>query len=69
MWGSPLWTNLGWVGWETMGAAFSLGPAPMGGKHRVYAGPTGMQRRQGWGLPGQVGGLGVGVGLKLNPKP
>jgi len=66
--GLPLWTNLGWVGWETMGAAFSLGPAPMGGKHRCMQAPLACRGGRDGACPAG-GGVGVGVGLKLNPKP
>jgi len=39
----------------------------MGGKHRCMQAPLACEEA-GVGPPGQVGGLGVGVGLKLNPE-
>jgi len=61
--GLPLWTNLGVGGLGNRWVQPSHWVQHPWGQAQVYAGPTGMQRRQGWGLPSRWGGWGWGVGL------
>jgi len=60
--GAPTVDKPGVGGLGNHGCSLLTGSSTHGGQAQVYAGPTGMQRRQGWGLPRQVGGWGWGWG-------